>query len=148
LCHLAYEFSKADLWLPTELTFRLRRVAEQRVDFRRTEVTWIDRDNDAPFAIHALLVQAGATPSQFNTQLTSDRADEFPNAMLVTRCDDIVARAVLLKDQPLRSDVVARVAPVALRVEVAQVQAGLQAHPDAGQTAGDFPGDEILTTHR
>ena len=49
--------------------------------------------------------------------------DERTDRMLFARCDDVVLGCGLLQDQPLRAHVIAGVAPVAQRVEVAEIQA-------------------------
>ncbi len=55
---------------------------------------------------------------------------------------------ILLQHQPLHLDVVAGMAPVAQRVEVAEVKAILQSELDARQRAGDLAGDEGFAAHR
>ncbi len=64
--------------------------------------------------------------------------------MLLAGGDDVVLRLLLLEHEPLHLDVVAGVAPVALGVEVAEVEILLQADLDAGEAAGDLAGDEGL----
>ncbi len=58
--------------------------------------------------------------------------------------DDVVLGLVLLEHQPHGLDVVAGEAPVALGVEVAQVELVLEAELDAGGGPGDLAGDEGL----
>ena len=57
-----------------------------------------------------------------------------------------VLRLVVLEDEPHALYVVAGIAPVAERVEVAQVEAVLQTLADAGCGKGDLAGDEGLAT--
>src|SRR4051812_50170385 len=45
---------------------------------------------------------------------------EFANRVTLARGDDVVTRFVLLQHQPHRADVVACVAPVAPRIEIAE----------------------------
>ncbi len=62
----------------------------------------------------------------------------------LARRDHVVVGLVLLEHEPHRLDVVAGVAPVALRVEVAEVELLLHAQLDAPDGAGDLAGDECL----
>ena len=57
--------------------------------------------------------------------------DELAHRVLLAGRDHVILGLVLLQHQPLRLDVVARVAPVAQRVEIAEVEAVLQAALDA-----------------
>jgi hypothetical protein len=57
---------------------------------------------------------------------------ELADAVRLAGRDDVVLRLVVLKHQPHRLNVVARVAPVALRIEVPQQQLVLQAQLDRG----------------
>jgi hypothetical protein len=52
--------------------------------------------------------------------------------------DDVVVGLVLLEHAPHGVDVVGRVAPVALGVEVAEVELALEAVLDAADGAGDL----------
>ena len=49
--------------------------------------------------------------------------DEFPHRMRFAGRQDIIVGLVLLKDAPHSFDIVAGVAPIALGIEVAEVQA-------------------------
>ena len=60
----------------------------------------------------------------------------------------VVVRLVLLQDAPHALDVVAGMAPVALGVEVAEVELVLQAELDRGDRAGDLARDEGLAADR
>ena len=57
---------------------------------------------------------------------------------------DVVVADRLLQHQPHRLDVVAREAPVALGVEVAEHQLVLQAERDPGHRLADLAGHELL----
>jgi hypothetical protein len=58
--------------------------------------------------------------------------------------DHVVVGLVLLEHEPHHLDVLLGVAPVALGVEVAEVERVLEAHLDPGGGAGDLAGDEGL----
>ena len=76
------------------------------------------------------------------------RCDELAHAVLLAGGDDEVLGLLLLQHQPLHLDVVARMAPVAQRVEVAEVQAVLQPERDARERARDLARDEGLAAQR
>src|SRR3990167_3135399 len=60
--HLGDDLGKTRLRLPAELGARLRRVAEQRLHLRRTQVAGIERDDAAALPVVALLLRALALP--------------------------------------------------------------------------------------
>jgi hypothetical protein len=60
------------------------------------------------------------------------------------RFDDVVVGGVLLKNEPYRFDVLGGKAPVALGVKVAEIKEFFLARFYAGESAGDFPGNECL----
>ena len=96
--------------------------AEERVDLGRPEVTRIDPDDGAAgIAVDGVLLEAGALPAQRHLELGGGACDEVAHRVLLTRRDDVILRCRLLQHQPLSADVVARVAPIAQRVEIAQV---------------------------
>ena len=64
--------------------------------------------------------------------------------MLFAGRDDVIVGLLLLQHQPLRAHVVARMAPVAQRVEIAQVQAVVEAGFDAREAARDLARNERL----
>ena len=129
--HLAHQLVEADLAAPSRASSRaLRRVAEQRLDLGRPEVARIDRArargrsprstpcSSTPSPRHSIAyAELGAPPRSTNSR----------TRVLLAGGDDEVLRLVLLQHQPLRLDVVAGMAPVAQGVEVAEVQAVLEA---------------------
>jgi hypothetical protein len=62
--------------------------------------------------------------------------------------DDVVGRFRLLEHPPHRLHVVAGEAPVALRVDVAEVQLGGRAAGDAGDAVADLARDELAAAAR
>ena len=73
---------------------------------------------------------------------------KISNRMPLARGDDEVFRLVLLQHEPHGFDVVAGEAPVALGVEIAEIQAFLQSLLDSRGRAGDLSGDESLASPR
>src|SRR5690606_37897925 len=73
---------------------------------------------------------------------------EFAYAVLNSGRDDKILGLLLLQDQPLRFDVIAGVAPIALGVHVAEIEGVLQPQFDTSQGASDLAGDESLAANR
>src|SRR5215472_216790 len=121
--HLGDELRKSDFGLPAELATRLGRVTEQAVHLGRPEIPGVDRDDAAPLLVVPTLLRALALPGDADPELLSGGGDELANAVLLAGGDHEILGLVLLQHQPLRLDVLARVTPIALRVEVAEVQA-------------------------
>src|SRR5262249_4981976 len=124
--HLGDELGEAHARLPAELGARVGGVAEQRLDFGRAEVARIDRHPALARAVERPFVDSGALPAELHAELVRRALHELAHAVLLAGGDDEVLRLRLLQDAPLRLDEVARVAPVAPRVEVAEIQALLQ----------------------
>jgi hypothetical protein len=62
--------------------------------------------------------------------------DEVAHRVLLAGGDDIALRVVLLEHEPLHAHVVAGVAPIALGVEVAEIQVLPWGELDAGARGG------------
>src|SRR5204863_1729305 len=84
------------------------------------------------------LVLAAALPVELDAVFGRHRVDEIADTALHASRDDEVLRRRQLEHQPLRAHEILGVAPVALRVEIADVQAVLQAERDARERARDL----------
>ncbi len=74
--------------------------------------------------------------------------DEFADGVGFVGSADIVVGVILLKHEPHGLDIFGCVAPVALGVEVAEVEVFLLAEFDGGCGAGDFAGDKGFAAAR
>src|SRR5947207_10569923 len=82
--HLADEFAEGGARHPAELFLGLGGVAQQRLDFGRTEVARIYRDQAfAVVGVEALLVHAAAFPANPDADLGGGDLDESPHRMLL-----------------------------------------------------------------
>ena len=145
--HLGAHFLRGDLWHPAEFLFGFGRVSQQGFDFSGSKVAGVDAD-DGFLSTVSHLVDALAFPAQLHAQLYGRPLDELAHAVLHAGGDDEVIGLILLQHHPLHTHVVFGVAPVAQGVNVAHVQAVLQAQADVGQAPGDFAGDEGFATAR
>src|SRR5215218_3845455 len=73
---------------------------------------------------------------------------DLPNGVRLTGGDQEVVGLIGLEHQPYGLDVIGRVAPVPLRIEVAEVELVLEAGGDPGDRPGDLAGDEGLAAPR
>mmetsp|Transcript_139532 Transcript_139532/g.339007 ORF Transcript_139532/g.339007 Transcript_139532/m.339007 type:complete len:356 (+) Transcript_139532:16-1083(+) len=146
--HLLAQLLEEHLGLPAELLLRLGRVAQQQVHLCRAEVLRVDLDQLAAILVPANLVHALAGPRDGQADLAERVLHELAHGVRLAGGQHEVIRLVHLQHQPHPLDVVARVAPVALRVDVAQVQAVLQARLDARHGARDLPRHERGTAAR
>eukprot|EP01022_Parablepharisma_sp_SALTPOND_P036279 TRINITY_DN9838_c0_g1_i1.p1 TRINITY_DN9838_c0_g1~~TRINITY_DN9838_c0_g1_i1.p1 ORF type:complete len:1069 (-),score=237.17 TRINITY_DN9838_c0_g1_i1:780-3986(-) len=146
--HFAHQVGEGGRRRPAQFFLGLGGVAQQGLDLRRTEVARIHGDTaDALFVI-TLFFHAVAFPAQLYAQFVGGSVDEVANTVLHAGGDDEVLGLVLLQHQPLHFHVVACMAPVTLGVQIAQVQAFLQAQLDARQGTGDLAGDEGFAAAR
>lgn len=79
--HFGDQFLEGGLRRPTEFIFRFRRITQERFDFRRTEITWINSDDAISLVIEAFFVNAYAFPANSEAKLFR----ETPNKLLISR---------------------------------------------------------------
>ena len=119
---------KGYVGLPSKRFAGVRRIAQEQIDFGGAEISRVD--------FHVLLPVEVEQAEYF--------VQEFADAVGFAGGDDEILRFVLLEHQPHGFDIIAGEAPVALGVEIAEVEFLLQAFFDAGGCAGDFSGDECF----
>jgi hypothetical protein len=76
-----------------------------------------------PLVVVALFLRALAAPAELHLQLRGRRLHKLSHAVLLAGGDHQVLGLGLLQHQPLRLHEIARMAPVALGAEVAEVEA-------------------------
>ena len=146
--HFLDELLEARLRLPAQFLFRPRGIADEGVDFGGPEIARVHGDDFFSRGVERVLVGALALPPEADVEPRRREVHEFAHAVLLARRDHQILGLGLLQHQPLRLDIVARVAPVAPRVEVAEVQAILHSELDAGEAARDLARDEDLAADR
>src|SRR5262249_20858036 len=130
---------------PAEPAPRLRGVALEDVDLGRPEVARIDLDEHAPgLRVRPLLFQPLPAPGELEAGAAERALAELAHRVGFPGRDDVIVGLLLLEHEPHRLDVVLRVAPVAPRSEVAEVEAVLEAVPDAPHGARDLARHERL----
>src|SRR5208337_124362 len=141
--HVRYELWKFDRVLPAKFLERLAGIAEKEIDLRRTKITRIDLDKDpAGFFVETTLFDSGSFPPDFDAKLCKGALDEFAHRMGFPRRQDIIVRLGLLQNPPHALDIIARVAPIPLGIEVAQKQPVLKSQMDCRDRTGDFSRDK------
>ena len=109
------------------------------------------RHANADFAgglVLANLVDTLTLPDNGHANLSKGQLNKLADRAGLVGGNDIVIWGVLLQHEPHHLDIVAGVAPVALRVQVAQHNVLLQAQADLGHGARDLASDKRLTTAR
>ena len=136
--------------VPAELAAGPGRITEEVDDIRRAVEVFADANEglaDEGFGAriaNAHLVNPLPFEAEFDAGVVEGQGGELADAVLDTGGDDEVFRHGVLEDQPHAFDIVPGIAPVAEAVQVAEVEAVLQALGDAGGGEGDLPGDEGL----
>ena len=125
---------------------RLRRIGEQPLDLRRTEVAWID---DALASLrspgrNADLLRSRASPLEFDAGMGKASSQNSR-----TECSSPVpttqsSGCSCLKNQPHRLDEITRKAPVAAGFQVSERDPVAAAGGDLCHRPGDLAGDEVL----
>src|SRR5262245_15017389 len=130
--HHVDEAAEIDFGFPAERRFRLGRVADQEIDFRRANEGGINDDILLPI----------------EPDVTEGYLDEFTHGMRRTRRDDIIVRLFLLQHHPHGTNIVAGKAPVALGVEIAEPQFLGEPELDLGDALADLASDEFSAAAR
>jgi hypothetical protein len=152
LDHLLNQVVERGAELPSNLLLGLGGVTEEKVDLGRSEVTGIDLHKLAALIcrINSDLINGSslASPLDGDADNLEGLLDELTNGMGLSGGKDVIIGLVLLKHAPHTLDVVAGMAPIALGVDVAKVEAFVDALVDAGDGGGDLTGDEGLAATR
>src|SRR5262249_47762638 len=137
--HLPHQLLEVGARHPAQLRARLSRIAQQRVDFRWAKVARVDAHHDAAaLAVDAHLFAPAAAPADAHVEMGGRLLHELAHRMLAPGGNHVILWMAALQHQPLRLHVVTRMAPVAARLEIAEVQTALQPDMDAGQPTGDL----------
>mmetsp|Transcript_139531 Transcript_139531/g.339000 ORF Transcript_139531/g.339000 Transcript_139531/m.339000 type:complete len:359 (+) Transcript_139531:274-1350(+) len=150
LDHLLHErVDRRRVRVPLQRRPRLGRVADEEVDLRGAEVPLVHahenlprRDLDPDF-VHAL-----AFKLELHARSFEGAVDERSHRVRLPGRDDVIVRLVLLQHLPHALDVIARVAPIALRVHVSEVEALLLPGFDVRRRHRDLPRHERLSASR
>src|SRR5262249_11001815 len=144
-----HQLRECSLRLPTELLPRLAGVADQEVDLGRAEIARIDPYHDlAALAVDAGLLDALAAPLDAAADLGKGEFHHLADRAGLAGGKHEVVRLLCLEDQVHAFDVVPGMPPVALGLEIAEIERIIQADLDAGDRAGDLAGHEGLAADR
>src|SRR5215469_13129855 len=106
--------------------------------------SWVIRPGDA-FRIDVLAkadLAAATLPFDGSTDTSKGFFDELADRMPFAGCQDIIIGLVLLHDHPHSFDIIARMAPVAHSIQVAEIKSILQPEFDRCGRACDLAGYE------
>ena len=141
--HLGAQLASGDLRNPSQLLERFGRVAEQRLYLGGPEVSRVNPDNDVS-RLHccaglvldrvdyADLIQPFTVKAQCDAKFGRTPPYEVANRMLGSGRDNKILGFFLLEYQPLQTNIISGVAPVTECVQVAYIEAILQALGDIG----------------
>ena len=132
--------------LPPELLLRLRGVAEEEFHLSGAEIPRVDLDEDPGLVVcvNSNLIDGtpGSLPLYGGTHEGERLLHHLTYGVRLPCGKDVVIRLVLLQHAPHALDVVLGVAPIALGIDVAQVQALVDALVYPSDGGGDLAGDE------
>ena len=174
--HLGDELVETDGRRPAQALARLARVADKALDLGGPVVPGVDAQHDRPRLDRPLavrrrgvvaapaarggepaqvdgvddagLLRRAPLPAQPHADLSERQLDELAHAVLLAGGDHVVVGLVLLHHQVHGPHVVAGVAPVAQRIEVAEPELALEAEGDARHGARDLARHEGLAADR
>src|SRR5487761_842210 len=147
--HLGNQLLEGGLVTPAEPLPGLLRISEQQIDLGRTVIMRVDRDQAFAAAIaQAALVGTRSRPDDRPADAAERPLDELAHRMRLAGGKHIVVGLLLLEDEPHAFDIVTRMAPIALRVDVAEIEPLLHAALNGGAGAADLAGDEGFAADR
>src|ERR1035441_267377 len=143
--HIGDQFGKRDRVLPSQNPVLLGSVAQEQVDLSWPEIAAVDlHQQDAAGGIDAHLVNSLALPFDLAAHLQEGQFYVLAHAMRFTRRQDVIVRRILLHNPPHAFHVVSRMAPVALGVQIPDIEPILHAQVNSGHRASYLPCDEGL----
>ena len=128
--HFLDQFFKRCLRLPAKLGFGLGRVSQQAIDLGRSHKCFIDHDV-------VLSIQPSAFKGDIAHLLDRSRAASG---------NKVIVRFVLLEHQPHRFDIVLRVAPIALGLQIPKRKLLGSAELNLSYTMSHFARDKFKPT--
>src|SRR4051794_22859342 len=147
--HFLDELREARLRLPAELLARLAGIADQEVDFGRTEIRRIDaNDRFAGLPVDAGFRHALAAPRDASADFCESQLDEFTHRASLPGCQHEIARLIRLQYPIHALHIVPSMAPITFCLEVAEIKRVFQAGLDTGDRAGDLARHERFAANR
>lgn len=121
-------------------------IAEQEGHFRRPQIARIDRHQHiAGLGLDTLCIGAVAAPFDPAADFGEGELHELARTMRFTGREHLIVARGLPHDEPHAFDIVSPMAPIALCVEIAEMEPALQAWLDRGHGARDLACDEGFT---
>src|SRR3990167_9992911 len=143
--HFHCQFAYGRLVMPAKPCARLARIPEKKVDLCRAEILRIHLDEAAPrLAAEAFFVDTGSAPVKQEPRLFERPFHKGADLCRLAGCENIVVGRVLLQHPPHALDIFLRMAPVALGVQIPEVQPVPLAKLDRGNGPRDLAGHESL----
>ena len=133
--------------IPAKLVPRLRRIAKKIHNVCRTvEIGTNLHKNPSRFLFNAFLVNAFSPPFKLDSGIMKGKCRKFTHGMLLACRYNIIVGLLILQNKPHAFHIILRVAPVAQRREIAEIQSVLQAVGDSRGGKRDLPRDKRLAT--
>ena len=112
-----------------------------------TKAFFVDFDNCLTVSfIFADFVNAFAFPFDFDSGTAERSFSEFTDSSGFVCGDNIIIRSVLLEHQPHCLDIIFRMSPVALGIQIAEFDIFLQAELDSCDSSGNFSCDKFQSS--
>ena len=140
LHHFTYQLGKGRMGYPAQPFAGLARIAQQCIHLGGAVVARIDTDN--PLAAFAAECSGALATIPHSRSPQPRQVSVRPSSLALSSTNSLTecwfrlrSRSLppgLLQHQPLHLDVIARMSPVSLRIQIAQVKAVLQAEMNRG----------------
>ena len=111
-----------DARFPPQLSPGFAGIAKQRVNLGRPKVARVKRHNALAASADPFLLPPKALPFQRNADSCRCRIHELTDRVLFAGSDYVVLWLGLLQHEPLRFHVVSGMTPIALGIEISQIQ--------------------------
>lgn len=149
LYHLCHHLCDRIFSSPAESCLCLGGITEEEVNLCRTKVSRIYLYEDSScLSIVSLLFDSTSPPLYLCTDFSKCPLDKLPDTVGLTCRKDKVLGNILLKHEPHTPDIVLRMSPVTLRIEISYIKCFLQSEVDARDRTRNLTCDKCLTTDR
>mmetsp|Transcript_42810 Transcript_42810/g.130196 ORF Transcript_42810/g.130196 Transcript_42810/m.130196 type:complete len:369 (+) Transcript_42810:193-1299(+) len=152
LHHLSYQILKLSRCLPSELLLRLSWVAKEKLHLCWSEILRIDTNQDTVLilSIYTNLIHSSCLPLPLDRGANNRESllHELTNRVSLASRQHVIISLILLKHHPHALNIVAGMAPIALGINIAKVQAFVNLLLNPRHSCSDLTCHECAATTR
>ena len=147
--HLLTHLTHCICWLPREICPCFCTISKEKIHLCRTEVLRIHLNkNFSCFFVIPLLINSCSLPIYLYTNFFETPVHKVTNCACLSSGNNIILGFILLEHTPHSINIILRMSPISLRIEVSEIELLLKSKTDLGYRHSDLTSHECLTTNR